>query len=359
MKLHDLMRRLLFSVAVALSATTASAADYPSPKEGDWIAKEFKFHDGVTLANVKLHYTTIGAPTGEPVILLHGTYGSAANFLTPDFAGELFGPGQPLDASKYYLIIPDALGSGKSTKPSDGLKAKFPKYNYNDMVEAQYRLVTEGLGIKHVRLIIGNSMGGMQTWLWAGSHPDFMDVSVPMAAQPTEMAGRNWAMRRMLVESVRTDPEWKNGDYTTQPSLFRFANAMFGVATSGGTQGYYQIAGTHEKSEKLALDRLNAPFKADANDFMYQWESSSDFDASKNLDKVQSVLLAINAADDERNPNELGIMERKIKKVKNGSVYIVPASADTRGHGTTGNARWWKSKLQEVLQTAPHLTTPH
>jgi hypothetical protein len=197
MKLHDLMRRLLFSAAVALSATKASAADYPSPKEGDWIAKEFKFHDGVTLANVNLHYTTIGAPTGEPVILLHGTYGSAANFLTPDFAGELFGPDQPLDASKYYLIIPDALGSGKSTKPSDGLKAKFPKYNYNDMVEAQYRLVTEGLGIKHVRLIIGNSMVGMQTWLWAKAAQSFQGSGAQLGVDCTDP-------RKMLGKLQRT-----------------------------------------------------------------------------------------------------------------------------------------------------------
>ena len=348
-------RNILAAAAGALLTMTgaAIAADYPAPKVGDWIVPEFKFHTGESLKNVKLHYTTIGDPKGEPVILLHGTYGSAANFLTADFAGELFGAGQPLDASKYYLIIPDALGSGKSTKPSEGLKAKFPKYNYDDMVEAQYRLVTEGLGVKHVRLVIGNSMGGMQAWLWAGSHPDFMDVSVPMAAQPTEMAGRNWAMRRMQVEAVRRDPDWKNGDYTEQPKLFRFAAAMFSLATSGGTQGYYQIAGTHEKSDKLAMDRLAAPFNSDANDFMYQWESSSDYDASKNLGKVQSVLLAINAADDERNPNELGVMEREIKKVKTGYVFIIPASPDTRGHGTTGNARWWKAKLQEVLQTAP------
>lgn len=342
---------LMAGTAVAsLISGVADAADYPVPKGGDWTVPEFKFHTGETLKNVRLHYTTIGAPNGKPVILLHGTYGSAANFLTADFAGELFGAGQPLDASKYYVIIPDALGSGKSTKPSDGLKAKFPKYNYDDMVEAQYRLVTEGLGVKHAHLVIGNSMGGMQAWLWAGTHPDFMDVTVPMASQPTEMAGRNWAMRRLLVESVRTDPDWKNGDYIEQPKLFRYASAMFGVATSGGTLGYHQIASTHEKSDKLALDRLNASFNADANDFMYQWESSADFDATKNLEKITSVLLAINAADDERNPPELGIMEREMKKVKSGSLYIIPASPDTRGHGTTGFAKFWKAKLLEVLE---------
>ncbi len=344
----------VFAGAFLTMSCAALAADYPPPRQGDWIAPEFKFHSGETLKNVKIHYTMIGEPSGQPVLLLHGTYGSAANFLTADFAGELFGAGQPLDASKFYLIIPDALGSGKSTKPSDGLRAKFPKYDYDDMVEAQYRLVTEGLGVKHARLVIGNSMGGMQAWLWAGSHPDFMDVTVPMASQPTEMAGRNWAMRRLLVESVRTDPDWKNGDYAEQPKLFRFASTMFGLATSGGTLGYQQIAGTHEKSDKLALDRLNAPFNADANDFMYQWESSADYDATRNLEKVTSVLLAINAADDERNPPEIGVMERELKKVKNGALHIIPASPDTRGHGTTNMAKLWKARLQEVLEKAPY-----
>jgi homoserine O-acetyltransferase len=344
----------VFAGAFLTMSCAALAADYPPPRQGDWIAPEFKFHSGETLKNVKIHYTTIGEPSGQPVLLLHGTYGSAANFLTADFAGELFGAGQPLDASKFYLIIPDALGSGKSTKPSDGLRAKFPKYDYDDMVEAQYRLVTEGLGVKHARLVIGNSMGGMQAWLWAGSHPDFMDVTVPMASQPTEMAGRNWAMRRLLVESVRTDPDWKNGDYAEQPKLFRFASTMFGLATSGGTLGYQQIAGNHEKSDKLALDRLNAPFNADANDFMYQWESSADYDATRNLEKVTSVLLAINAADDERNPPEIGVMERELKKVKNGALHIIPASPDTRGHGTTNMAKLWKARLQEVLEKAPY-----
>ena len=344
---------IVAGATMAMIGFGANAADYPTPKEGDWIARDFRFHTGETLPDVKLHYTTIGAPTGEPVILLHGTYGSAANFLTADFAGEMFGPGQPLDAQKFYLIIPDALGSGKSTKPSDGLRAKFPVYNYDDMVAAQYRLVTEGLGVKHARLVIGNSMGGMQAWLWAGQHPEFMDIAVPMAAQPTETAGRNWMMRKLLAESVRRDPEWKDGNYTEQPKLFRFANAMFGVATSGGTQGYYQLAGTHEKADKLALDRLNAPFNADANDFLYQWDASRDYDASKNLERVEAVLLAINAADDERNPPELGIMERELKKVKHGSLYLIPASPDTRGHGTTGMTKFWKAKLQELLASAP------
>ena len=203
----------------SLVAFAAKAADYPAPKQGEWIARDFKFHTGEVMPELRMHYTTVGEPTGQPVLVLHGTGGSANSMLTPDFAGELFGPGQPLDATKYYIIIPDAIGAGKSSKPSDGLRAKFPQYNYDDMVEAQYRLLTEGLGIKHLRLVIGNSMGGMHTWIWGEKYPDFMDALVPMASQPTAMAGRNWMMRRMLIETIASDPEYNNGKYTTQPQM--------------------------------------------------------------------------------------------------------------------------------------------
>jgi homoserine O-acetyltransferase/O-succinyltransferase len=204
--------------AILLTATASGAADYPAPKTGTWIAKDFKFSTGEVMPEVKLAYTTIGEPTGQPVVILHGTGGSGTGLLTPAFAGELFGAGQPLDAAKYFIILPDAIGAGKSTKPSDGLKAKFPKYNYDDMVSAQYRLITEGLGLKHLRLVLGNSMGGMQTWMWGVKYPDFMDALVPMASQPTEMSSRNWMMRRLITDSIRNDPDWKGGDYTEQPS---------------------------------------------------------------------------------------------------------------------------------------------
>ena len=345
--------RFAATLALMFLAGRASAADFPAPKDADWIAKDFKFHTGEMLPEVKLHYTTVGDPRGEPVLILHGTYGAGANLLTPDFGGELFGAGQPLDAAKYYIIMPDALGSGKSARPSQGLRAKFPQYNYDDMVAAQYRLVTEGLGVKHLRVVIGNSMGGMQVWLWGEQHPTFMDVLVPMASQPSEMAGRNWMLRRMLVESVRQDQEWNGGEYVKQPSGFRFASVFFGMATSGGTQGYYQIAGTHEKADKLVEARLSAPFNADANDFLFQWDASRDFNAEPKLDQIEAPLLAINAVDDERNPPELGIMERALQRVKNGKLYLIPASPDTRGHGTTGMAKLWKSQLQDLLLTAP------
>src|SRR5262244_2279127 len=216
-------RRVISALASTLLSFAASAADYPAPKQGDWIARDFKFHSGEVMPEVRLHYTTIGEPTGTPVVVLHGTGGSAASMLTAGFAGELFGAGQPLDASKYFIIIPDALGHGRSTKPSDGLKAKFPHYDYADMVDAQYRLLSEGLGIHHVRVIIGNSMGGMQTWLWGEKYPDFMDALVPVAAQPTAMASRNWILRRMMLETIRSDPDYKDGEYTTQPRALKLA----------------------------------------------------------------------------------------------------------------------------------------
>src|SRR3954466_213294 len=211
------------SAALALSSFTAMAADYPAPKQGDWIAKDFKFHTGEVMPELKLHYTTVGEPTGKPVLVLPGTGGSGASMLTPAFAGELFGAGQPLDASKYYIILPDALGPGKSAKPSDGMKTSFPKYNYDDMVEAQHRLVTEGLGVKHLRLVIGNSMGGMQTWLWGEKYPQEMDALVPMASQPTEMASRNWMMRRIMLDTIRNDPDYNGGNYTSQPRMMKYA----------------------------------------------------------------------------------------------------------------------------------------
>ena len=247
------------------------AADYPAPKEGDWVAKDFKFHTGETMPELKLHYTTVGAPTGQPVLVLHGSGGSAASMLTPGFAGEMFGPGQPLDAGKYYIIIPDGIGHGKSLKPSDGLKTAFPKYDYADMVDAQYRLVTEGLGIKHLRLVIGNSMGGMHSWIWGERYPQMMDALVPMASQPTAMAARNWMLRRSMIETIRNDPDYNNGNYTSQPRMMKYAIAAYRFASAGGTLAYQKQAPTADKADKMVDDQLALPVTADANDFIYQW----------------------------------------------------------------------------------------
>jgi homoserine O-acetyltransferase/O-succinyltransferase len=341
--------RVAVAFVLALIAAPAVAADYPAPKQGDWIAHDFRFHTGEVMPELRLHYTTIGEPSGQPVLVLHGTSGSGAGMLTPAFAGELFGPGQPLDAARYYIILPDGIGHGKSSKPSDGLRTKFPRYDYADMVDAQYRLLKEGLGVSHLRLVIGNSMGGMHTWLWGEKYPDFMDALAPMAAQPTAMSSRNWMMRRLITDAIRNDPDWKDGNYTTQPRALKAAVVFFG----GGTLAYQKMAPTRDKADKLLDERLAAPFTADANDTLYQWDSSGDYDAAPGLARITAPLLAINAADDERNPPETGLMEGALKQVRNGRLYLIPAGEETRGHGTTGMAKFYKQPLVELLQGAP------
>ncbi len=343
-------------LGLAALASAALAQNYPAPQEGVFVAKDFRLHTGDVLPEVTLAYTTVGASTGQPALILHGTGGSARSMLTPAFAGELFGPGQPLDASKYYIIIPDALGAGKSSKPSDGLKAKFPKYNYNDMVAAQYRLVTEGLGVKHLRLVMGNSMGGMHTWIWGTTYPDAMDALAPMASQPTEMSSRNWMMRRLMIETIKADPDYKDGNYTTPPKIAAIANVFYATGTNGGTLAFQHLAPTRAAADKMIDDRLKAPFTADVNNFLYQWESSRDYNPAPGLEKITAHLLVINSADDERNPPETGLMTDALKRVKNSRLHLIPASADTRGHGTTGMAKFYKKELQELLEAAPKRT---
>lgn len=329
-----------------------------SPKPGSWTATDFRFHTGEVMSALKIGYTTLGEPTGEPVVILHGTTGSSASLLTPVFAGQLFGPGQALDANKYFIILPDAVGTGRSAKPSDGLRAQFPRYNYVDMVTAHHRLVTEGLGVKHVRMILGHSMGGMQAWMWGIAHPDFMDVLVPMASQPSEMSGRNWMMRRLIIDSIRNDPDWQGGNYTSQPRSAHVASVFFGIATNGGNQALQQLASTREKADYV-LDQLLQTSSAtgDANDILYQWDSSRDYNPLAGLEKIKATLLAINSADDERNPPELGVMERAIKRIPNARFLLLPASDETAGHATTGQAKWWSKQVAELLNTAPRQRT--
>jgi homoserine O-acetyltransferase len=345
--------RGLFAVLVLALIFPAQAQNYPAPVEGSWTIKDYKFHTGEVLPEVRLHYRTVGAKTGEPVVVLHGTTQSGAAMLNPNFAGELLGPGQPLDANRYYVIFPDSIGHGRSSKPSDGLRAKFPRYNYDDMVDLHHRLVTEGLGVKRLRLLIGNSMGGMEIWIWAQKHPGITDIAVPMASTPIPMASRNWMTRRLIVDSIRNDPAWMGGNYTAQPKSAQFASIFYGLATSGGNQNLQRIAPTTAAADKLLDERLKAPFPADANDVLYQWDSSRDFDPSAGLEKIQATLLAINSADDERNPPETGLMERAIKRVKNGRILLIPGSETTLGHGTTSQAKYWKDELAKLLQSAP------
>jgi homoserine O-acetyltransferase/O-succinyltransferase len=344
---------LIMGFSLFENTALAQNPNFPKPVEGDWVVRDFKFSTGDVLPELNLHYTTIGEPTGEPVLVLHGTTGSGIGMTNPAFGGELFGPGQPLDASKYFIILPDAIGTGKSSKPSDGLRAKFPQYNYDDMVTAQYRLVKEHLGIKRLRLIVGNSMGGMQVWMWAQKYPDMMDVAVPMASLPTEMNSRNWMMRRFLVDSIRNDPEWMGGNYTKQPASWQFASVFYAIATNGGSQAINKAASTREKADQIVYARLKAPMVGDANDHLYQWASSADYNPSAGLERITATLLAINSADDERNPPENGVLEREIKRVKNGKMLLIPGTESTAGHGTTAQAKFWKKELAELLQTAP------
>ncbi|WP_310625588.1 alpha/beta fold hydrolase [Limnohabitans sp.] len=341
------------SVWMLWQSPTVLAQTFPHQKSEVWIAKDFRFHTGEISPALNIGYTTLGNPAGEVVVILHGTTGTGAGMLNPAFGGELFGPGQPLDASKYFIVLPDAIGTGKSSKPSDGLRAQFPRYNYDDMVSAQYRLLTEGLRLKRVRMILGNSMGGMQTWLWGIQHPEFMDILAPMASMPSEMSGRNWLMRRLIIDAIRKDPDWMNGNYTQQPRSLQFASVFYAIGTNGGHQGLQRLAPTREKADQLLNQRLSAPFAGDANDHLYQWEASRDYNPLDQLEKIKATLLAINSADDERNPPELNVMSKALSRIPNARLLLIPASDQTAGHGTTGQAKWWKHEVGALIQTAP------
>jgi homoserine O-acetyltransferase len=273
--------------------------------------------------------------------------------ISPAFAGQLFGPGQPLDAARHFIIIPDALGAGKSAKPSDGLRTAFPQFNYADVLHAQYRLLMEGLGVSHVRLVIGNSMGGMLAWLWGVTHPDFMDAIVPMAAQPTAMSGRNWMLRRLLIEAIRRDPSYQGGDYTAHPAGLPLAFLFFNIATNGGTQALQKAAQSRAAADALLDQRLAQLMAADANDLIYMYEASRDYDPEPLLGQIKARVLAINSADDERNPHETGLMAAAMGRIPNARLLLIPGSAETAGHGTTGQARFWRDALGDFLKEVP------
>jgi homoserine O-acetyltransferase len=341
--------RFLALVMLAVAAAPAFAAE---PVSGDFTLPAFTFHTGDTLP-LRQHYTTLGDPKKPAVLVLHGTGGSGAGLLSANFGDQLFGSGQPLDAAKYYIILPDCIGAGKTSKPSDGLRAKFPRYNYDDMVAAQLRLLTEHLHVTHLRLVLGNSMGGMLAWNWGVTHPDFMDGLVPLASQPVAMASRNWMMRRLVIETIKADPAYNNGNYTSQPPSLKYAGAFFGAATSGGTLGWQARAGTHEAADKAVDDMLAGPNYGDANDTIWQMDASRDYDPAPKLAAIRAAVLAINSADDERNPVEVGSTPRAVANLKNAKFYLIPASAQTRGHGTTGQASLWSGELERWLPTVP------
>jgi homoserine O-acetyltransferase len=333
--------------------TPVAAGGAGPPPLRTWVARDFRFHTGETLPQITLAYRELGEPSGLPVLLLHGTTADGTAFLGERFAGEMFGPGQPLDLRRYRVIVPDALGIGGSSKPSDGLRARFPRYDYDDMVDAQYRLVTEGLGIRRLRLVLGNSMGGMHAWVWATRYPTMMDAVVPMASMPIAMSGRNWMTRRLIIDSIRNDPGYAGGDYTVQPRGLQFATVFYGVATNGGSQALHRLAPDRASADALLDARLGAPFAGDANDHLYQWDASRDYDPAPLLDRVRAHVLAINSADDERNPPELGVMERALARLPHATSILVPGSAETAGHGTVGTAVWWKDAFDRWLRDVP------
>ena len=333
------------------------AADYPTPTEGDYTIRDFKFTSGEVLPVLRLHYTTLGLPekdaqgkTTNAVLIMHGTTGSGAQFIRPEFAGELFGAGQPLSAMKFFIVMPDGIGHGKSSKPSDAMHAKFPRYGYVDMVEAQFRLLTDGLGVNHARLVMGTSMGGMHTWLWGSAHPDFMDALMPLASLPTQISGRNRAWRRMVIDAIRNDPDWKGGDYSAQPQSLRTAAEMLWLMSSNPVLRQKET-GTLAKSDEV-LDKFVADYlkTGDANDMLYALEASRDYDPGPGLEKIKAPLLAINSADDLINPPELGILEREIKRVAKGRAVVIPLSDKTRGHGSHTIAALWTGELEALLK---------
>ena len=338
------------------AAKTLRAADYPAPAEADYTIRNFKFTSGESLPELRIHYRTLGKPekdaqgkTRNAVLIMHGTTGSGAQFIRPEFAGELFGKDQPLDATKFFIVLPDGIGHGKSSKPSDGLHAKFPRYGYIDMVEAQYRLLTDGLDVNHARLVMGTSMGGMHTWLWGEAHSDFMDALMPLASLPTQISGRNRAWRRVIIDAIRNDPAWTDGEYKTQPPCLRTAAEMLWFMSSNPMLRQKEapaLAKTDEVLDKFVTDYMKTD---DANDVLYAVEASHDYDPGPNLDKIRAPLLALNSADDLINPPELGILEREIKRVPRGRAMVIPFSDKTRGHGSHTIAALWKDQLAKLL----------
>lgn len=333
---------------------------YPTPTAGDFILHNFHFQSGEVLPALKLHYITLGHPERDEsglvrnaILILHGTGGSGQGFLREQFAGVLFGPGQLLDATKYFIILPDGIGHGQSSKPSDGLRARFPHYTYDDMVLAQYRLLTEHLGVNHLCLVMGTSMGGMHTWLWGVTYPDFMDVLIPLACLPVEIAGRNRMLRKMIIDSIRNDPEWQNGEYTTQPRGLIPAIYVLLVMISSPLQWQKQ-APTREAAERLLEEQVgDYAGRLDANDLIYQFDASRYYDPAPYLEKIKARLLALNSADDQVNPPELRIIEEAIKRVKQGRYILLPISDHTRGHGTHSLPELWQHHLAELLSEMP------
>ena len=351
------LRKSAANFALALITACCPAANFPPPVEGDFVITNFHFQSGQSLPELRMHYLTFGKPERDQngavrnaVLILHGTTGSSAQFLLPQFAGELYGKGQPLDVTRYYLVIPDNLGHGKSSKPSDGLRATFPNYGYHDMVEAQYRLLAEGLQVNHLRLVMGTSMGGMHAWLWGEMHPDFMDALMPLASLPAQISGRNRVWRRVGMDAIRDSPDWLNGNYQTPPSGLRIAAEMLYFMGENPVLRMNEAPTLKQADEILDRYVTNGMSKLDANDVLYALAASYDYDPGPGLGKIEAPLLAINSADDLINPPELRVLEREIKHLKNGRMRLIPFSDQTVGHGSHTKAVLWKQDLAGLLR---------
>jgi homoserine O-acetyltransferase len=355
-------RGLAFALLFVACSANAQTTSTPLPtKEGDFVAKDFRFSSGEILPELRLHYTTLGSRqvdanghTTNAVLMLHGTTGTGKNFLAPSLANYLFGPGQPLDIQKYFIILPDGIGRGGSSKPSDGLRNKFPRYGYNDLVTAQHELVTEGLGIDHLAAIVGTSMGGMHSWLWGERYPEMMDAIMPIASQPVAVTGRNFLWRDLIMEAIRNDPDYQDGNYQAEPKHFVTAIPLFAIMT--GSPRTLEAVGKTQAEAKATFDKLvtDAQKNVDANDYLYWFEAVSDYDPEPNLDKIKAKVLAVNFADDLLNPVQLGTMERVMPRVKDGKFAIVPEGPETIGHQTLTQAKLWAPYLSQLLASLTH-----
>ena len=351
------MTRSTIALSLVVFATAASAQQ---PAGSDYVIRNFKFESGETLPELKLHYIALGKPRKDAagvvrnaVIVMHGTTGSGAPFMNQTFGGELFGAGQPLDTSKYFVVIPDAIGHGKSTKPSDGMRARFPKYTYNDMVDADHELLTKGLGVNHLKVAMGTSMGCMHSWVFGERYPDFVDGLFPLACVPTQIAGRNRMMRTMIMDFIRTDPAYNGGDYKEQPPHLRDAMGLLYIMSSAPKLQHKQ-APTRDQADSVIRAYLDANVKThDANDVIYAFNSSRNYDPSHDLEQIKASVFAINSADDYVNPPELGLMEQLMPRVKKGKYVLLPITEQTRGHGTHSLPAIWKGYLADFLKQLP------
>jgi len=351
--------RVVFLATVGFLAAGMAFAQAPSQYpviEGDYVAHNFKFKSGEQLPELRLHYRTLGKPERDAqgrvknaVLILHGTGGSGQQFLVQQFAGELYGPGQLLDINKYFIILPDGIGHGKSSKPSDGMRAHFPAYDYDDMVAAQHLLVTDGLGVQHLRLILGTSMGCMQSFVWGETYPDFMDALMPLACLPVQIAGRNRVWRKMLMDAIRNDPAWGSGEYKEEPKQALLATEDLLTIAGGAPLLMQKTMPTRDAADKYAEDAEKRAATLDANDLLYQVNASCNYDPSAHLETITVPVMWINSADDFINPPELGIAEKEAKRLKGGTFVLIPISEQTHGHGTHTWAAVWQGYLKQLL----------